>query len=81
MHSGSDASTRKWQGALASWFGLQPGEAGAGPEDSEFSASLRRRLQRRMGAGSGGSLADVLPERGQSSIGEDASAAAAHARC
>ena len=45
------------QGALAAWFGLEAGEGGAGPEDTEFTSSLRRRLHRRMGAQLPGGLA------------------------
>ena len=60
------------QGTLASWFGLEVAEGGAGPEDTEFTNSLRRRLHRRMGAQLPGSIG---LERG-SVIGDSARAPA-----
>lgn len=61
-------SSGSLQGTLASWFGLEVVEGGAGPEDTEFTNSLRRRLHRRMGAQLPGS---VGLERG-SVIGDSA---------
>ena len=68
LHTGSGVL----QGTLASWFGLEVVEGGAGPEDTEFTNSLRRRLHRRMGAQLPGS---VGLERG-SVIGDSAGAPA-----